>query len=73
MTPHAGQWILSGSCPCSRAVATAWVSCPGFHPAVSLTVDPSYPSYPSYPAYPAFRIVLDRIEARTLPRRRVRC
>src|SRR3984885_13838248 len=37
MTPQAGSWILSGSCPSSRAVATACVSCPGFHSA-SLTV-----------------------------------
>jgi hypothetical protein len=44
MTPQTGQWILSGSCPCSRAVATAWVSCPGFHVSASLTADSSHPA-----------------------------
>src|SRR5437764_9892324 len=44
MTPQTGQWILSGSCPCSRAVATAWVSCPGFHVSAPLTADSSHPA-----------------------------
>src|SRR6516164_5537601 len=48
MTPHAGQWILSGSCPSSRAVATACVSCPGFHSSASRTVDPLCPVFGSW-------------------------
>jgi hypothetical protein len=55
---------LSGSCPWSRAVATACVSCPGFHPSASLTADP---------LCPAFRIAVDGIRAWRLAWRRVRC
>src|SRR5258707_15514681 len=54
MTPQAGQWILSGSCPRSGAVATACVSCPGFQSSMSVIVNPSCP---------ALRIVVDGIEA----------
>jgi hypothetical protein len=40
MTPQAGQWILSGSCPSSRAVATSCVSCPGFQSSMAVIVNP---------------------------------
>src|SRR6185437_7917560 len=62
MTPQTGQWILSGSCPCSRAVATAWVSCPGFHVSTSLTADSSHP---------ATITVTDGTDAWSLPARRL--
>src|SRR4249920_1318879 len=61
ITPQTGQWILSASCPCSRAVATAWVSCPGFHVSASLTADSSHP---------ATITVTDGTEAPSLPARR---
>src|SRR5437773_5583 len=61
MTPQTGQWILSGSCPCSRAVATAWVSCPGFHVSAPLTADSSHP---------ATITVTDGTDAWRLPARR---
>src|SRR5580693_1692256 len=54
ITPQTGQWILSGSCPRSRAVATACVSCPGFQSSMSVIVNPPCP---------ALRIVLDSTEA----------
>src|SRR5215475_1177734 len=60
MTPQTGQWILSGSWPCTRAVATAWVSCPGFHVSASLTADSSHS---------ATITVTDGTDARKLPAR----
>src|SRR5215472_17590840 len=58
MIPQVGQWILSGSWPCNRAVATACVSCPGFHCPVSFTTV----SFTADPSHPASRIVVDGTE-----------